>query len=70
MKRASNHAATLAYLGVVLVVIGMSPDIPIWQNSNLFHGLLHVLIFAGAALFFYGLETLRRFAGRHRRMVH
>lgn len=70
MKRASNQAHLLAYLGVILLLVGFYPELPAsFTQDRLIHALWHVWLFIGAALFIYGLETLHRIARRHRRMT-
>lgn len=70
MKRSSNNAYLFAYLGVILLIVGFYPGLPVsFSQVRLFHALWHVWLFLGAASFIYGLETLRRLARRHRRMT-
>lgn len=70
MKRISNKAHLLAYLGVILLIIGFYPTLPASLSQvRLLHAIWHVWLFVGAAMFIYGLETLHRLARRHRRIT-
>lgn len=70
MKRTSNKAHLIAYLGVILLLAGFYPALPAsFTEVRLLHALWHVWLFVGAAMFIYGLETLHRLARRHRRMT-
>lgn len=71
MKRASNKAYLLAYLGVILLIVGFYPALPPSLTQVRFlHAIWHVWLFVGAAMFIYGLETLHRLARRHRRITN
>ncbi|WP_029421503.1 hypothetical protein [Alicyclobacillus macrosporangiidus] len=70
MKRTVGQATLCAYIGVVLLLAGFFPGLPdTLPDYRLVHALWHVMVFVGAALLVYGLETLRLLARRHRRMT-
>jgi predicted membrane channel-forming protein YqfA (hemolysin III family) len=70
MKRTAKQATILAYVGVLLMIVGFYPGADeLIDRVRILHALWHILVFLGAALFVYGLETLRTLARRHRRMV-
>ncbi|MCF8566195.1 hypothetical protein LLE49_15825 [Alicyclobacillus tolerans] len=70
MKRSSAKAYVMAYLGVILLIVGFYPGLPAeLDHVRFLHALWHVWLFVGAALLIYGLETLRQMARRHRRMT-
>ena len=70
VKRSSSNAYLLAYLGVLLLILGFYPSLPnVFSEFRFLHALWHVWLFLGAALFVYGLESLHKLARRHRRMT-
>ena len=70
MKRSVAYATVLAYLGVILMIAAYFPSLADKISGNrALHALWHVIIFVGAALLIYGLETLRTYAKRHRKMT-
>lgn len=53
-----------------MIVAGYYPALAdTFDHVRALHALWHVIIFIGAALLIYGLETLRVYAKRHRRMT-
>ncbi|WP_067932178.1 hypothetical protein [Alicyclobacillus kakegawensis] len=69
MKRRTTQATLAAYVGTLLVIIGFYPDLDRVLDAHvLLHALWHIAIFTGAALIVFGLETLRSYARRPRRM--
>jgi hypothetical protein len=70
MKRRTGQAAWIAYLGALLIILCFYPDLDgILDRSFILHALWHIAIFTGAAMLVYGLETLRSYARRYRRMT-
>lgn len=70
MKRSVSYATVLAYVGVLLILAAYYPGLSTrFDSVRVLHALWHVVIFVGAALLIYGLETLRTYAKRHRRMT-
>jgi predicted membrane channel-forming protein YqfA (hemolysin III family) len=70
MKRSTGQATLLAYLGIGMIILAYFPGIQERLESvRFFHATWHVLLFVGAACVVYGLETLRSYARRHRRMT-
>lgn len=70
MKRMSNHAAGMVYIGVTCLMLGFDPNLfPFMEQTAFLHTVSHFILFSGAVMFFYGVETLRKLAGRHRRMT-
>ncbi|MCL6548844.1 MAG: hypothetical protein K6T30_08035 [Alicyclobacillus sp.] len=70
MKRRTGQATLLAYLGVLMLVIGFYPvSHDLLDRMRLVHAAWHLWLFMGAALLVYGLETLRSLARRHQRMT-
>ncbi|QSO51958.1 hypothetical protein JZ785_24880 [Alicyclobacillus curvatus] len=70
MKRSVAYATILAYVGAILMVAAYFPGLADRVDGiRALHAIWHVLIFVGAALLIYGLETLRTYANRHRKMT-
>lgn len=70
MKRSANQATLCAYVGALLLIIAYFPGLQErLEQTRLLHALWHVSLFVGAALLVYGLETLRAFARKYRRMT-
>ncbi|KPV39901.1 hypothetical protein [Alicyclobacillus ferrooxydans] len=70
MKRSIGYATVLAYVGAILIVGAYYPGMDAHLDGvRAFHAIWHLMIFVGAALLIYGLETLRTYAKRHRRMT-
>ncbi len=70
MKRTTGQATLLAYLGVGMLILAYFPGIQERiENTRFFHAAWHVLLFVSAACVVYGLETLRSYARRYRRMT-
>ncbi|GGJ11543.1 hypothetical protein GCM10010885_21080 [Alicyclobacillus cellulosilyticus] len=68
MKRTARQATWAAYLGVICVLVGMSPaGADLMDRVPVLHAVWHLWLFIGAALMVYGLETLRWLTRRHRR---
>jgi predicted membrane channel-forming protein YqfA (hemolysin III family) len=70
VKRTTGQATLLAYTGVILLISAYFPGLQQRMASIRFlHALWHVAIFVGAACLVYGLETLRGYARRYRRLT-
>lgn len=70
MKRSTGQATFCAYTGAILLLLAYFPGLQDFIDQTRFlHALWHVGIFFGAAMLVYGLETLRAYARRYRRMT-
>lgn len=70
MKHRTLRATISAYLGAALISGGFYPGLDTWLASiPILHAVWHVAVFIGGALLIYGLETLRLYARRYRRMT-
>jgi hypothetical protein len=63
MKRSINQNISLVCLGTVLMWIGFDPYLTPWGDGlPFFHVMSHIVLFIGAFLFTFGLESTRRVA--------
>jgi hypothetical protein len=70
MKRTANQATLCAYLGALLLIVAYFPGLQErLEQTPLLHALWHISLFVGAGLLVYGLETLRAYARRYRKMT-
>lgn len=70
MKRISAKASFFAYLGAFLLFVGLYPGLDdLLDRYRFLHAIWHISVFAGAAFLVYGLETLRSYARRLRRII-
>ncbi|GMA51573.1 hypothetical protein GCM10025857_29300 [Alicyclobacillus contaminans] len=70
MKRTIGQASLLCYLGAALLIMCYFPGLQESTESIRFlHALWHVALFVGAACLVYGIETLRSYARRYRRLI-
>jgi hypothetical protein len=70
VKRTANQATLFAYVGALLLIVAYFPGLQErLEQTPILHVLWHVGLFIGAAFLVYGLETLRAYARRYRRMT-